>query len=139
MIKGSDHMSMLRTPFCSLLKPVFSVLPPEIDPPYGAVVVHAVTMSTRIYTIFAAPLPNPAVFGNFDSYTGILSLIREEPSLPPLVVKVRLISSPNHSWSGSTTSLIPVSGDFAAIHPSGRATGKRGPAILRGYLNACRS
>jgi LysM repeat protein len=130
---------VIPTPFCSSLQPVFSSLPSNVIPPFGAVEVHAVSMSTRVYTIYASPLPNPTVFGNFNSYVGVLSLIQETPTLPQAIISVPLVASPNGTWSGTTSSLIPVVGDFAEIRPVNRTNGRRGAVILRGNFTPCRT
>ncbi|HEX3046181.1 MAG TPA: LysM peptidoglycan-binding domain-containing protein, partial [Bacillota bacterium] len=68
-------VTLIQTPFCSLLRPILSEIPAVSDIPIGSVTVRQVAMSTRAYTIVAAPLPDPAALGNYNGYVGVLSLI----------------------------------------------------------------
>ncbi|MGE5605410.1 MAG: LysM peptidoglycan-binding domain-containing protein [Bacteroidota bacterium] len=135
--------AVIPTPFCSLLQPITSALPPTADIPVGAVVARQVAMSTRAYTVVAAPLPDPAAFGNFDSYVGVLSLVTQDFTAPPRLVKVRLLSTTFGNqlptWAGTIiTAEAPVVGDFAEIRPLNSTTGAQGPALLRGNFVSCR-
>ncbi|MGE5604087.1 MAG: LysM peptidoglycan-binding domain-containing protein [Bacteroidota bacterium] len=135
---------LIPTPFCSLLQPNFSVLPPDVDIPIGSVIVRQVAMSTRAYTVVAAPLPNPSAFGNYDSYIGVLDLITDNPVEPRMVVNIRLMpaSFGNQltTWAGTTiTEPPPIVGDFAEIRPLNSNTGSQGLALLRGGFTPCRS
>lgn len=135
---------LIPTPFCSLLQPDFSVLPPDVDIPIGSVIVRQVAMSTRAYTVVAAPLPNPSAFGNYNSYIGVLNLITDNPAEPRMTVNIRLMpaSFGNQltTWAGTTiTAPPPVVGDFLEIRPLNSNTGNQGPALLRGDFIPCRS
>lgn len=135
---------LIQTPFCSLLQPDFSVLPPDVDIPIGSVIVRQVAMSTRAYTVVAAPLPNPSSFGNYDSYVGVLNLITDNPAEPQMIVNIRLIpaSFGNQltTWAGTTiTTPPPIVGDFAEIRPLNSRTGNQGPVLLGDNFAPCRS
>jgi LysM repeat protein len=135
---------LIPTPFCSLLQPDFSVLPPDVDIPIGSVIVRQVAMSTRAYTLVAAPLPNPSTFGNYDSYVGVLNLITDNPAEPRMIVNIRLMpaSFGNQliTWTGTAiTAPPPIVGDFAEIRPFNSNTGNQGPALLSGNFTPCRS
>ncbi len=135
---------LIQTPFCSLLQPNFTVLPPDVDIPIGSVIVRQVAMSTRAYTLVAAPLPNPPTFGNYDSYAGVLNLITDNPAEPRMIVNIRLlpVSFGNQltTWAGTAiTTPPPIIGDFAEIRPLNSNTGNQGPALLNGNFTPCRS
>ncbi|HEY8462454.1 MAG TPA: LysM peptidoglycan-binding domain-containing protein [Bacillota bacterium] len=135
---------LIPTPFCSLLQPNFSVLPPDVDIPIGSVIVRQVAMSTRAYTVVAAPLPNPSVFGNYDSYVGMLDLITDDPAEPRMIVNVRLtpasFGNQLTTWAGTIiTTPPPIVGDLVEIRPLNSYTGSQGPALLHGGFTPCRS
>ncbi len=133
----------VSTPCCGVLQPVFAVLPPGTEIPFGIVGVSAISMSTRWYTFTAIRLPDPAGFGNFDSYIGILNVFVEDNPEQPATRAVRLVSSnfgtQQVTWSGTqVTTDKPMPGEYAEIRPYNSATLVRGTAFLRGDLGACR-
>jgi LysM repeat protein len=132
----------IPTPFCSLLRPNFSVLPPDADIPIGSVVGRQVAMSTRAYTIAASPLPDPSRLGNYDTYTGGLSLLTADPARLRTTVTVRLVRSTFGNqlptWAGTViTTEPPFAGDFAEIRPFNSRAGTQGPVLLSGDFTAC--
>ncbi|TCL72328.1 LysM repeat protein [Hydrogenispora ethanolica] len=134
--------ALIPTPFCSLLRPVLAVIPPDADIPIGSATVRQVAMSTRAYTIAAAPLPNPSAFGDYDSYAGVLSLITDNPAAPRETVTIRLVASGFGdqliTWSGTTiTAWPPIVGDTAEIRPLNTGSGSQGSALLHGDLLPC--
>lgn len=131
-------------PCCTLLQPVFSALPPGAEIPFGMVGVRAVSMSTRWYIFAAITLPDPGELGNFNSYAGILNVFVEGDPGQPATRVVRLVLSAYGgqpaTWSGAQiTTDRPVAGETAEIRPLNTTTGRRGAAILRNDLGACKA
>lgn len=136
--------AVIRTPLCSLLQPVVSELPATADIPIGSVVVRQIAMSTRAYTVVAAPLPEPAALGNYNTYIGALNLITDDPANPRESVDLRLelsiFGNQLPTWAGTVVAAYPpIVGDTAEIRPFNTNTGARGPAILRGAIEACQT
>lgn len=132
----------IPTPLCSLLQPSLEALPPSADIPIGSVTVRQVAMSTRAYTIVAAPLPDPAALGNYNSYNGVLSLLTDDPAHPRDTVSIRLIASSFGNqlptWAGTTiTAYPPLVGDTVEIRPLNTVTGRQGPVLLQGTITPC--
>ncbi|MCL6590015.1 MAG: LysM domain-containing protein [Firmicutes bacterium] len=131
------------TPCCTVLQPVFTVLPPGAEIPFGMIGVSAVSMSTRWYTFAAVRLPAPADFGSFDSYVGILNVFVQGDPQQPATRVIRLVSSnfgnQQVTWSGTqVTADMPIPGEYAEIRPYNSVTGVQGPAFLRNDLGTCR-
>ncbi len=133
---------LIRTPVCSLIQPVLSAIPGAADIPIGSVTIRQVAMSTRAYTIAAAPLPDPASLGNYNSYIGVLNLITDDPASPRATVNIRLVSSnfgnQLTTWAGTIiTTDPPIVGDTVEIRPFNSSTGAQGNALLRSDITAC--
>ena len=136
--------ALITTPLCSLLQPVLAAIPSSADIPIGSVTVRQVAMSTRAYTLVAAPLPDPPTLGNYNSYIGVLNLITDDPANPRTNILVHLIASTFGNqlptWAGTViTAYPPIVGDNAEIRPYSNVTGTQGPALLRGDFTSCRS
>lgn len=140
----SPTPDLIPTPFCSLLQPIFTAIPPAADIPIGSVTVRQVAMSTRAYTMAVSPLPEPGSLGNFNSYVGVLNLITGDPSMPRRTVNMRLMPSSFGNqlatWAGTIiTTEPPIVGDFAEVRPFNSNTGNQGEALLGGNFSLCNS
>lgn len=131
--------TLRQTPLCALLQPVLDAIPASADIPIGSITIRQVAMSTRAYTMVASPLPNPSIFGNYDTYVGVLNLITDDPAMPRETVYIRLMPSSFGNqlitWAGTIiTAYPPTSGDSGEIRPFNSLTGGSGPTVLQGNL-----
>lgn len=85
-------------------------------------------------TFAGTGLPDPAIFGDFDTYSGDI-VFREIEQLVPLA---RAGTGTPAVWAGARlTTISPFGANLVVIFPFNSQTEERGPDILRGLIIEC--
>ncbi len=127
-------------PCCFILHPVQQFPLTQVPfPPAGVLLLQDAGRGFTAATIAASGLPDPQVFGAFDTYQGRIGIPAPAPvSIAIDLAPARAFEQPA-VWAGSrATDAVLTDGTIVTVSPFNVGTGVAGDPILRGAAGACR-
>ena len=126
-------------PCCLILPRRIPGLPPGAT---GVALVQLVTPTQGSVSIVATALPEPEIFGNFDTYAGQINFPPPDGSLVFALARVPEPPAQLPTWSGTVVFPVPpipiLTGQTVIeVRPFNTATGAIGPAIIFNSLDRC--